>query len=185
MSRPAANLQVTVAAVAVVALVLGAIWFGFGPDQQHPATPAVTSEPVAPAMVTVHVSGAVLEPGVVVVRADGRVADALAAAGGAARDADLSRLNLAAPIGDGDLITVPDVATPGVVGEPTAGGGIDINRSTASQLEGLPGVGPVLASRIVAYRDENGPFDEPEDLLDVPGIGEAKLAAMRDAIASP
>lgn len=113
------------------------------------------------------------------------MADALAAAGGATRDADLARLNLAATIRDGDLITVPSIAAPGEVSEQPGASGIDINRSSASQLEDLAGVGPVLAGRIVAYREENGPFTEIEDLLDVPGIGEAKLAGMRDDIGSP
>jgi competence protein ComEA len=176
---------VTVGAIAVVVLVGGAIWFGFGPERQPPTAPAVTVVAEVAASVTVHVSGAVVHPGVVVVPAQGRVADALSAAGGARREADLSRINLAAPIRDGDLITVPSVARPGE--EPAASDavGIDINRSTASQLEDLSGVGPVLAERIVAYREENGPFSEIEGLLDVPGIGEAKLAGMRDAISSP
>lgn len=185
MARPAANLQMTAAAVAVVMLVGGAIWFGLGPDPQPPTGPVVTLETQFTAMVTIHVSGAVLHPGVVVVEAGGRVADALAAAGGATRDADLSRINLAATIRDGDLITVPDFAAPGEVSERPDVGGIDINRSTAGQLEGLPGVGPVLAERIVGYRDDHGLFAQIEDLLDVPGIGEAKLAGMRDDIVPP
>ena len=185
MARPAANLQVTVAMAAVVALVGGAIWFGIGPDDQPPLIPVVTVDTQGSVMVTVHVSGAVIHPGVVVVRAEGRVADALAAAGGASREADLSRLNLAATIRDGDLITVPSFAAVGEVPQLTEPSGVDINSSTASELEQLPGVGPVLAQRIVAYRDENGPFTAIEDLLDVPGIGEAKLAGMRDDVASP
>jgi competence protein ComEA len=176
---------VTVAAAAAVVLVGGAIWFGLGPDQQPPTAAVVTVEAEATEAVTVHVSGAVVYPGVVVVGADGRVADALVAAGGATRDADLSRLNLAATIMDGDLITVPSIAYPGEVAEQLDTAGIDINRSPAAQLEGLPGVGPVLAERIVTFREENGPFTEIEDLLDVPGIGEAKLAGMRDDIVPP
>lgn len=185
MARHAANLQVTVGIVAAVVLVGGAVWFGLGPDPEPPVFPvsAVAAEPSA--MVTVHVSGAVLHPGVVAVSASGRVADALAAAGGATRGADLSRLNLAATIRDGDLITVPSVAAPGEVPTQPDAVGIDINRSTASQLEGLPGVGPVLADRIVTYRDDNGPFTEIEGLLEVPGIGEAKLAGMRDDVVPP
>ena len=120
-----------------------------------------------------------------VVRARGRVADALAAAGGASADADLSRLNLAAAIRDGDLITVPTVAGRDGSTEHPEADGVDINRSSASELERLPGVGPVLAERIVAYRDDYGHFTQIEDLLDVPGIGEAKLAGMRDDIISP
>lgn len=185
MARPAANLQVTVAAAAIVILVGGAIWFGLGPDPQPPTAAVEITETQGTAMVTVHVSGAVLHPGVVVVRSGGRVADALAAAGGATRDADLSRLNLAATIRDGDLITVPGIVAPGEIPEQVDGVGIDINRATVAQLEGLAGVGPVLAERIVTYREENGPFGEIEDLLDVPGIGESKLAGMRDDITSP
>lgn len=187
MARPVANLQVTVAAVAVVLLVGGAIWFGLGPDPQPPTPGAPISavETLPTVMVTVHVSGAVVQPGVVVVRATGRVADALAAAGGASADADLSRLNLAAMIRDGDLITVPTIAgRDGSNLQPEAVG-VDINRSSASELERLPGVGPVLAERIVTYRDDYGHFTQIEDLLDVPGIGEAKLAGMRDDIVSP
>jgi competence protein ComEA len=126
-----------------------------------------------------------MSPGVAVVSANGRVSDAIAAAGGATRDADLSRLNLAATIRDGDHITVPGHEEQGIFTPAVEEPGIDINNSTASRLEGLPGVGPVLAARIVAYRDTNGPFGEVEDLLDVPGIGEAKLAGMRDDIAFP
>jgi competence protein ComEA len=185
MARSAANLQMTVGGVAVLLLVAGAAWFGLGPDPQPPVSPAppVEVEPVA--MVAVHVSGAVARPGVVTVSADGRVADALAAAGGVTRDANLSGINLAATIRDGDLITVPRIGGTGATPAPAGTVGIDLNRSSASQLEQLPGVGPVLAERIVAYREANGPFDEVEDLLDVPGIGEAKLAGMRDDIAGP
>jgi competence protein ComEA len=187
VSRPVTNLQVTVAAVAVVLLVGGAAWFGLGPDPHPPvpAAPNASIETLPNAMVTVHVSGAVVRAGVVVVRASSRVADALAAAGGAAADADLSRLNLAATIRDGDLITVPSVSVRGGPNQTPEAVGVDINRSSASELERLPGVGPVLAERIVAYRDDFGPFTEIEDLLDVPGIGEAKLAGMRDDIVSP
>jgi competence protein ComEA len=187
VARPVANLQVTVAAVAVVLLVGGAIWFGLGPDPQPPApvAPMTTSETLPDMMVTVHVSGAVVQPGVVVVHARGRVADALAAAGGAAADADLSSLNLAATLRDGDLITVPSIAARGGSNLQAEAVGVDINRSSASELERLPGVGPVLAERIVAHRDDHGPFTVIEDLLDVPGIGEAKLAGMRDDIVSP
>lgn len=62
---------------------------------------------------------------------------------------------------------------------------VAVNRAAAAELETLPGVGPVLASRIVAFREENGPFSTVEDLLSVPGIGEAKLAALRDLITVP
>ena len=187
MARPVTNLQVTVAGVAVVLLVGGAVWFGLGPDQHPPApgAPSTAVETLTNVMVTVHVSGAVVQPGVVVVSGRGRVADALAAAGGATADADLASLNLAATLRDGDLITVPSIAARAGASQQPEVVGVDINRSSASELERLPGVGPVLAQRIVDYRDDFGPFTVVEDLLDVPGIGEAKLAGMRDDIASP
>jgi len=185
VARPAANLQVTVGVAAAVVLVGGAIWFGFGPEPQPPIAPVVTVETEPTTMLTVHISGAVMRPGVVVVDPGDRVADVLGAAGGASRDADLSRLNLAAAIRDGDHITVPSIGAPGEVPPQPDVVGVDVNRSTVSQLESLPGVGPVLAERIITYRDQNGPFTEIEDLLDVPGIGEAKLDGMRDDIIPP
>jgi competence protein ComEA len=138
-------------------------------------------DPVA--SIAVHVSGAVLDPGVVRVPANSRVLDVVIAAGGATRAADLTRINLAASVRDGERVIVPFEGE--LESESPGGRGVDLNEATATALEGLPGVGPVLAARILAYRDEHGPFDTVEDLLDVPGIGEAKLAAMRDAISAP
>ena len=106
----------------------------------------------------------------------------MAAAGGALPDADLAAVNLAAPVADGDRIHVPARGEDEVVSEPS---GIDLNRADAAELEQLDGVGPVLARRIVEYRAAHGPFRTVEDLLDVPGIGEAKLAAIRSGIAAP
>lgn len=132
--------------------------------------------------ITVHVSGAVMLPGLVTLPADSRVADAIVAAGGATSEAELGSLNLAASLGDGSHLVVPswggDVA---LVGD----GRVRVNSASASDLEDLPGVGPVLAQRIVAHREANGPFQTVEGLLDVPGIGEAKLAAIRDVVLVP
>lgn len=140
------------------------------------------------AQITVHVAGAVRRPGLVELGAPSRVADAVAAAGGATTAADLTALNLAAPVRDGDQIVVPvrgDPAALGPLNGTAAAGRIRINAATASQLEEIPGVGPVLAARIITHREEFGPFATVEDLLDVPGIGEAKLAAMRDSVQVP
>jgi competence protein ComEA len=137
-----------------------------------------------PETLVVHVSGAVNRPGLVTLPAASRVADAIAGAGGATTGADLAGLNLASSVRDGDQIVVPLVGAEPMPGQATDRG-IDINRATATELEDLPGVGPILAARIVAYRDLHGPFAVIEDLLDVGGIGEAKLAAMRDSIAAP
>ena len=177
------NLAVTVLGVAVVAVIVGIAWFGVGTGSSpEPPTVAPTSAASDASVVVVHVSGAVADPGVVPVSTDARVADVVRLAGGVTSDADLTALNLAASVRDGDHVVVPRL---GETSPSPAGGGIDLNRASASELESLPGVGPVLAGRIVAFRDEHGRFSEVEDLLDVPGIGEAKLDQMRGAIAAP
>jgi len=154
-----------------------------------PAPAAAPRVEIAPSrttagIVTVHVSGSVASPGLVSLPADARVADAVVAAGGALPGADLSSLNLAAPITDGQQLVVPDASTPGNASAPTDGR-VRINTADVAALEVLPGVGPVLAARIVEYRDTHGPFGTIEDLLDVPGIGESKLAAMRESVIVP
>lgn len=182
MDRASVNLQVTVIGISVALVVGGLLWFGLGSTQPSPVVAIVNDAP-APTTISVHVSGEVTRAGLVSVPAGSRVADALSAAGGATRSADLSAVNLAAPVRDGERVVVPRTGE-----APDSGGadsGVDLNMATASELEALPGVGPVLASRIVAHRDDHGFFEAVEDLLDVPGIGEAKLDGMRESIASP
>lgn len=184
MATRAPNPSVTAVGIGVLILIGGALWFGWGstqPAPSRPDAPLVLTDPTT--KITVHVSGAVVDPGVVQVPAGSRVKDVVVAAGGATRAADLTQLNLASSVRDGERVIVP---LRGIVQTPSDGpSGVDINRASARVLEELPGVGPVLAARIVAYRDEHGPFGAVEDLLDVIGIGEAKLAAMRDAISLP
>jgi len=185
MNRARANLQITVTGVALLLVVGGALWFGFGPEPLPPQVRQPTVAVESQLSVTVHVSGAVVRPGIATVDAEARVVDVIAAAGGATSDADLSRLNLAAPVRDGEQITVPDRSESKPSRSQGSTSGIDLNTASERELEDLTGVGPVLAAKIVAYRDAYGPFDVLEDLLDVPGIGEAKLAGMRDGIAYP
>lgn len=137
------------------------------------------------ARITVHVSGSVARPGLVSLAADARVADAIRAAGGALPGALLSGLNLAAPLADGQQVVVPSAMQGGAMAMGATGGRVHVNVADVTTLEDLPGVGPVLAGRIVAYREEHGPFTVVEDLLDVPGIGEAKLEALRDSVQVP
>lgn len=113
-------------------------------------------------------------------------ADAIAAAGGALVGADLDSLNLAQPVYEGDQVLVR-AKQPGVGGgDQSLGDGlVDINRADAAELQTLPGVGPVLAGNIIAYRDSVGRFETLEDLLEVPGIGETRLASIRDLISPP
>ena len=165
----------TLAAVAGGALLL---WPG---SAGAPLPLEIVAARPAEAPITVHVSGAVLHPGLVSLPAGARVADAVVAAGGATAGAVLTALNLAAPVSDGQQLVVPEQGAG--TGSGAAGDGrISINTADAAALEGLPGVGPVLAERIVEHRDRYGPFAVVEDLLDVPGIGEAKLAALREMV---
>jgi competence protein ComEA len=167
-----------------VAIAAGA-WYGSrdGSPVVLDAAGGVSYTTVAETIV-VHVSGAVRRPGLVTVPSTARIADVIQAAGGARPGSDLGDLNLAATVRDGDQVVVP---IPGEVPHASGGSnrGIDLNRSSAAELEELPGVGPVLAARIIDFRESNGPFATVEDLLDVGGIGEAKLDAMRDAIETP
>ena len=126
-----------------------------------------------------------MAPGLVELAAGARVADAVAAAGGTIAGADLAALNLASPVRDGEQVHIPSGDSSGDRPAGADDGLVHVNRAVAADLEQLPGVGPVLAERIAAFREDHGPFSAPEDLLGVPGIGEAKLAAMRDLIAIP
>jgi competence protein ComEA len=145
------------------------------------------TEPEQRASISVHVSGWVVSPGVVEIPEGSIVADAVEAAGGARSGAGLDAINLAAPVLAGEQVVVPGPGDEMAVGAQSGetDGHIPLNRADATQLQDLPGVGPVLAERIIAYREANGPFQTVEDLLEVPGIGEAKLAAMRDLISVP
>ena len=165
-------------AAAVVALAaLAGLWFGSGPE---PPPLLRVSTQTSQSEMTVHVAGEVMSPGLVRIPSGSRVADAVAAAGGFTEDAEAATLNLAAPILDGQQVVV------GGPGSPEAASGmVSLNRASAPELEVLAGVGPVLASRIVAHREANGPFTAVEGLLDVPGIGEAKLSTIRDYVVVP
>lgn len=173
------------AAALIASALLGGIWYGLPQSAPSPIPgTAPGQQSVAVARITVHISGQVMTPGLVELPADARLADAIVAADGATRWAALDSINLAQPIRDGERLVVPDSRWSADVaaGVPSAPGALDLNGASAAELEGLDGVGPVLAARIVSYRDSIGRFDTVEDLLDVPGIGEAKLAAIRDDV---
>ncbi|GMQ85030.1 MAG: hypothetical protein BMS9Abin07_0595 [Acidimicrobiia bacterium] len=179
MSDPSSQLSILAVIGAIVVAVGGGIYFGRGPDPLPPQ-PAAIAEPVEQTVV-VHVSGAVRNPGLVSLPIPARIADAIEAAGGASNEADIGALNLAGPLRDGEQIVVPAYGE----SQTPDDGGVDLNRATASQLVELIGIGPVLAERIVVYREKHGPFEAIEDLLDVPGIGEAKLALLRPGVSAP
>ncbi len=186
MTRDPSNLAVTVTGVAVLAVIGGVVWFGLGADEYAPLPQVATATDSLPMeTIQVHVSGSVASPGVVELHSNAIVADAVRAAGGALSTADLASINLAARVRTGERIVVPDTDQRTTEGIVATDAGIDLNTASASRLETLPGVGPVLAERIVTHRVERGSFLTIEDLLDVPGIGEAKLSQMRDSIAYP
>jgi competence protein ComEA len=197
----------TIALVAVLLAVLaGIVWFLVRPGPAPPieaslpmagsaggpgATASTAAPPsTAPVDLVVHAAGAVVSPGVHHLPGGSRVADLLGAAGGPTVDADLDRVNLAAPLADGAQIRFPRIGEPAPPPVDSAGGGddsaatgpIDLNTATAEELESLPGIGPTIAAAIVEHRERNGAFRSVEDLLDVPGIGPARLDELRDAV---
>lgn len=185
--------RAVVVGVALLGVVLGALWWL---TRQAPPPVETTLPLVDPASVTtttapqepvvVHVAGAVVQPGVRRLPPGARVVDAVEASGGLAADADPDRINLAAELVDGAQVYVPRVGEPVPVetSDPGAseGGPVDLNTADAALLETLPGVGPATAAAILDHRERHGPFTSVDGLLDVRGIGEAKLAALRDLV---
>ncbi len=164
--------------------------------------PAVRVSRTPPARLTVHVAGAVRRPGVYRMREGMRVDDAITRAGGPRRLADLGALNLASKLEDGRQVLVPRrTAAPGVpapaAGEAAAaapgsaaaglpgappGPPINLNTATIEQLDQLEGIGPGIAQKILAYRTEHGGFTRVDELKQVPGIGEARFAALKERV---
>ena len=153
-----------------------------------PSTPSVGEAAESSEAVVVSVVGLVARPGLVTLPAGARVADAVQAAGGLLPEADPASVNLAALVPDGAQIAVgvPGAgAGPGGGGEamgPGAGGRVDLNAATAGELDALPGIGPVLAQRIVDHRSRHGPFRTVDQLDDVAGIGPAIAAELAELV---
>jgi competence protein ComEA len=128
----------------------------------------------------VHVTGAVLSPGLYFLPEGSRVNDAVEAAGGFLENADISFVNLAGIIKDGEKIHIPEL----LPGLSIGGSGllVNINFATQTELENLPGIGPTLAKRIIDYRNQYGFFDSIDSLKEVPGFGEAVFEQIKDLI---
>jgi len=140
-----------------------------------------------PAPITVYVSGAVKEPGLYQLPAGNRLNDAINAAGGFTADANSSGLNLAKILQDGEQVDVPVMNTSPLpdTGSPSKNTNnllVDINSATLEQLDTLPEIGEKTAQVIIDYRNANGPFTRIEDILDVPGIGQATFDSIKDLI---
>jgi competence protein ComEA len=208
--RPGARALSAVAALAAVLAAIG-VWWDRPVPEPVPALPvlpavapaaeelAAGAAPPGPAAeLVVSVVGRVVRPGVVRVPDGARVADALDAAGGPLPETDLTALNLARRLGDGEQLLVGIAAPPGVpadsgaAGAPPAAGGtaapaggtsaVDLNAATLEQLDTLPGVGPVTAQRILDWRTANGRFTAVDQLREVDGIGEARYAKLKDLV---
>jgi competence protein ComEA len=208
-----ADARVKVLALLIVALAAGLIWYRIGLGRGSGATTTNTnhgsgirSQPqrastrstgsststssttAPPTELVVHVSGAVTREGLVRVPPGARVADAVAAAGGALPGADLRRLNLAAKVLDGQQVAVPIVGEPvrqsanAGAGLPSSETPLDLNNATAAQIETLPGIGPSLAGAIVAERERSGGFRMVDDLRRVRGIGDSRFAQLRPLV---
>ncbi len=191
--------------MAAVALVIAGVVLLTGGDEVAPVT-IVAPEPTAapehiPSKIRVHVSGAVRSPGVYEMSDGDRVMDAVAAAGGVQPGADLASVNLARRVQDEAQYHIPmlgestasptpgasDSSAPSGAGSRSSAIGsssplIDLNTASAQQLETLPGIGPVMAGRIIAHRETNGPFASVDDVENVPGIGPKTLESIRPLV---
>ncbi|WP_439118292.1 helix-hairpin-helix domain-containing protein [Micromonospora sicca] len=194
------------AAVALVVVLGAALWAWRSRPHAEPVRPVSTiaapDEPspagaagAANGQLVVAVAGKVRRPGLVRVPAGSRVADAVEAAGGALPGVDVALLNPARKVIDGELILVGVAAPPGPAGQPPAGGAagpaaagpapggpVNLNTATLAQLDALPGVGPVLAQRILTHREQHGGFRSVADLRQVEGIGDARYEQLKDLV---
>jgi competence protein ComEA len=159
-----------------------------GAATEEPASPDPVPAPSPAAKVTVDIAGKVAKPGLRSLPRGSRVADALSAAGGPLPGTDLTALNLARPLTDGEQILV-GVTPPPSAADPTtestgAGttGPVHLNTATEAQLDALPGVGPVLAQHILTYRTQHGSFTSTQQLRQIPGIGPRKYATLQPLV---
>lgn len=143
--------------------------------------------------IVVHVTGCVVEEGIVKLKVGDRIADAIEQAGGTTSDADMSKVNLAYKLKDGQKLYIPSnideeatiVSEKGegiAEGETQSSGKVNINTATQTELETLSGIGPSTALKIIQYRNDNGEFSSIEDIKNVSGIGEAKYESIKDSI---
>ena len=176
--------KIALGIIAAIVLIVSLLMVLRGNTQINPAPeiiPITISEPE----IFVDVTGAVNNPGVYSLTGRSRVIDAIKAAGDSAPGADLSTINLARVLNDGEQIYVDSTVVNSSgqrVSKKVATGPININRATLRQLDSLDGVGPVIAGRIIQYRKKNGSFLTIDDLQKVSGIGAAKFAQIKSKV---
>lgn len=187
MTRGLVVLLAVAAGVAIVYAIVSGL-------DRRAAPPIVIEDPLVAATVVVAVDGAVATPGTYALPADARLGDAVAAAGGYAPDADLSSINPARRVRDEDRIVIPRIPVAAEAGTgagatpapPAAEDGrLDLNAATAEQLDALPGIGPVLAQRIVEARRARGPFQSVDDLVEIDGISVRIVDELRPLVVAP
>jgi len=170
--------------IAAIVLVLS-VFIVIRGNTQSSAAPEIIPITLAEPEIFVDVTGAVNKPGVYTLTGKSRVIDAIKAAGDSAPGADLSTINLARVLNDGEQIYVDSLVMNSAgqrVSKKTPSGPININRATARELDALDGIGPVIAARIVEYRKVNGSFLSVDDLQKVSGIGAAKFAQIKSKV---
>ena len=170
--------------IAAIVLVIS-VFIVIRGNTQSSAVPEIVPITLAEPEIFVDVTGAVNKPGVYTLTGKSRVIDAIKAAGDSAPGADLSTINLARVLNDGEQIYVDSLVMNSAgqrVSKKTPSGPININRATARQLDALDGIGPVIAARIVEYRKINGSFLSIDDLQKVSGIGAAKFAQIKSKV---
>jgi competence protein ComEA len=178
------NQKIALSIVAAIVLVLSVLVVIRGNTQIN-AAPEIIPITIAEPEIFVDVTGAVNRPGVYSLTGRSRVIDAIKAAGDSAPGADLSTINLARVLNDGEQIYVDSTVVNSSgqrVSKKVASGPININRATLSQLDSLDGIGPVIAGRIIDYRRKNGSFLTIDDLQKVSGIGAAKFAQIKSKV---
>jgi competence protein ComEA len=168
--------------VAVASLVLVAVNRPEPPTGEFSVSSDETVSDVIEQYLYVHVVGEVVSPGMYQLPIGARLVDAVFAAGGLTEDADNASVNLARELTDGEQIIVFSVSQEGEATGTTASGLVSLNRAGDKELEELPGIGPALAGRIIAWREANGGFKSVEDLLKVSGIGESLLSGVIDLV---
>ena len=168
--------------VAVASLVLVAVNRPEPPTGEFSVSAGDSVDEVTQQFLYVHVVGEVSSPGMYQLPIGARLVDAVFAAGGLTEDADNASVNLARELTDGEQIVVFSISQEGEAAGTTASGLVSLNRASDKELEDLPGIGPALSSRIIAWREANGGFKSVQDLLKVSGIGESLLAGVIDLV---
>ena len=178
------NQKIALSIIAAIVLALSVLIVLRG-NTQITAAPEIIPITIAEPEIFVDVTGAVNNPGVYTLTGRSRVIDAIKAAGDSAPGADLSTINLARVLNDGEQIYVDSTVINSSgqrVSKKVSSGPININRATLRQLDALDGIGPVIAGRIIEYRKKNGSFLTVEDLQKVSGIGAAKFAQIKSKV---